>query len=324
MNATYILLLIFGFLAVVLLLEGGFLLWSDTSSPEFKRVRERLQGLAKGESRRARTDLLKNRLFSHSPQGHALLSGFKWVHSLDKLLLQAGSTRNVAKFLTISVMAGGAGILLSLFFGWSLLSGGLLTLLMLFYPFLRLRRQRSKRIQLLDRQLPDALDLMSRALRAGHAFSASLSMVGDEAPEPIASEFKTAFDEITFGVSTKNAMLNLSQRVPNDDIRYFVMAVIIQLETGGNLTELLSMLSSLMRERFKLFGKIRVLSAEGRLSGYILGGLPFVLAFILNLINPGYMKVLFEDPMGIKLVVGALVMMGLGGLFLWRIVDIRV
>ncbi len=326
MNSTYAMLLIFGFLAVVLMLEGVFLLWTDTRSPEFKRVRERLQGLVKGESSRPKggSGFLKQRLFSNSPPLHGFLSNFSWVFHLDKLIVQAGSKRDVQQFLLTSLVAGGAGIVLTLILRWSWFSGGLITLVLIALPWMNLKLQRSKRLQLMEKQLPDALDLICRALRAGHAFSAALSMVGDEAAEPIASEFKTTFDEIMFGVSTKNAMLNLAERVPNEDIRYFVMAVLVQLETGGNLTVLLSSLANLMRERFKLMGKIRVLAAEGKLSAYILTGLPFFLALTLNVINPGYLNILFTDPIGVKMLIGVSVLMVIGIFFLWRIVVIRV
>lgn len=326
MNSTYAMLLIFGFLAVVLMLEGVFLLWTDTRSPEFKRVRERLQGLVKGESSRPKggSGFLKQRLFSNSPAVHGFLSNFSWVFHLDKLIVQAGSKRDVQQFLLTSLVAGGAGIVLTLILRWSWFSGGLITLVLIALPWMNLKLQRSKRLQLMEKQLPDALDLICRALRAGHAFSAALSMVGDEAAEPIASEFKTTFDEIMFGVSTKNAMLNLAERVPNEDIRYFVMAVLVQLETGGNLTVLLSSLANLMRERFKLMGKIRVLAAEGKLSAYILTGLPFFLALTLNVINPGYLNILFTDPIGVKMLIGVSVLMVIGIFFLWRIVVIRV
>jgi len=192
------------------------------------------------------------------------------------------------------------------------------------FPVLRLTWKRSKRLHLIGAQLPDALDMISRALRAGHAFSAALAMVGNEAQEPIAGEFKATFDEINFGISTKNALMNLTKRAPIPDLRYFVLAVVIQLETGGNLAELLSMLSNLIRERFKLFGKIRVLAAEGKLSAYILLALPFVLAAALQVVNPGHLDLLWTDPTGFRLVIGALVMMVIGSFVMWRIIDIRV
>ena len=327
MNSTYASLLIVGFLAVVLLLEGVFLFWSDTSSPEFKRVRDRIQGLVKGEPGRPRSgngDFLKKRLYSRSPPVHRFLAHSLWVQRLDKLLMQSGSRRNVEFFLWTTLAAGVSGILMSLILGWTWFSGGLITVALILLPWINLKMKRAQRVRLMEKQLPDALDLICRSLRAGHAFSASLSMVGNEAPEPIASEFKATFDEISFGVSTKNAMLDLAERVPNDDIRYFVMAVLVQLETGGNLTELLASLANLMRERFKLMGKVRVLAAEGKLSAYILTGLPFFLALVLNAVNPGYLNVLFTDPIGVKMLMGVSVLMGVGIFFLWRIVVIRV
>jgi len=324
MNTYYALLLIFGFLAVVLLLEGAYLLWSSTSSPELKRIKERMDSLVKGESSRVRQGVEKKRVLGDSPEVHALLSKYSGAHRLDQLLQQSGSTHNVAQLLLTCLLSSGVGVVLSLFLHASWSTTLLVAFAFLFLPFGRVKWQQSQRMQLLDSQLPDALDFICRALRAGHAFSSALSMVGDEVQEPIAGEFRTVFDEITFGVSIKDAMLNLADRVPNSDMRYLVMAVIIQLETGGNLTELLSMLARLMRERFKLYGKIRTLSAEGRLSGYILTALPFALAFLLNVVNPGYMQVLFTDPLGIRLMMGALVMMVIGVFILWRIVDIRV
>jgi tight adherence protein B len=197
------------------------------------------------------------------------------------------------------------------------LGSAVLTIVRLFW----LRERRSHSI---NAQLPAALDLISRALRAGHAFSAALAMVGNQAQEPIASEFKLTFGEINFGISTQNALLNLAQRVPITDMRYFVMAVIIQLETGGNLAELLTMLGNLIRERFQLLGKIQVIAAEGKLSAYILISLPFLVAGALQVVNPGYMDILLTDTTGIKLVIAALVMMALGALAIWRIVKIRI
>ena len=324
MNANYPLLLIFGFLAVVLLLEGVYLLWNDTSSPELKRIRKRIERLVKEDTGRVHNSFEKKRVLASTPAVHELLSQYSGAYRLDQLLLQSGSKMNLAQLLTMSFVFGFIGLILGILVHGSWVNVTLSALALLSFPLLRVKWKKAKRMKLMDSQLPDALDFICRALKAGHAFSAALSMVGEEVQEPIAGEFRTVFDEITFGVSIKNAMLNLTERVPNSDMRYFVMAVIIQLETGGNLTELLGMLANLMRERFKLFGKIKTLSAEGRLSGYILTGLPFVLAFLLNILNPGYMQVLFTDPTGIKLVIGALVMMGFGVLILWRIVDIRV
>lgn len=324
MNSDYALFVIFGFLAVVLLLDGLFLLWVDTRSPELQRVKQRLRTMATGEAGLTSTTLVRQRLLSRMTPLHELLSDLPKAQQLDRLLLQAGSSQNVAQLLLVCLLGGAAGLLAGVFLGWS---GGmvlLLSIVLAAMPVMHLLWRRADRMRRIGDQLPEALDLICRALRAGHAFSAALAMVGNEAPEPIASEFKTTFDEINFGISTKNALLNLAARMPVADMRYFVLAVIIQLETGGNLADLLSMLSRLIRERFKLFGKIRVLAAEGKLSAYIITLLPFFVASVLQVINPGYLRVLFTDPTGIRLVTGALVMMVIGIFLLWRITKIRV
>ena len=176
----------------------------------------------------------------------------------------------------------------------------------------------------IELQLPDALDLMARAMLAGHAFPSGVQMVGNEMPEPVAGEFRIVFDEINFGISVQDALTNLATRVPSTDLRYFVISVLIQRETGGNLAELLSNISALIRARLKLLGAVRVLSAEGRLSALILTVLPFALAGVINFINPKFLSVLWTDPAGLKVSGGALFIMLLGIFWMWRIIKIRV
>lgn len=324
MDSDYALFVIIGFLAVVLLFDGMFLLWLDTRSPELQRLKQRLRTMATGEAGVTSSVLVKERLLSDSPTLHRLLSDMPLAQPLDRLLLQASSSQNLAQFLAGALLAAVAGLFVSVLLGWSLWSAVLVALLLAAVPLARLFWRRADRLQKMRAQLPDTLDLICRALRAGHAFSAALSTVGNEAPEPIASEFKITFDEINFGISTKNALLNLAARVPLPDMRYFVLAVVIQLETGGNLADLLGMLAHLIRERFKLFGRIRVLATEGKLSAYILTGLPFCVAAVLLVVNPKYVGVLFTDPTGIRLVLGALAMMAIGIVMMWRITKIRV
>ena len=181
-----------------------------------------------------------------------------------------------------------------------------------------------KRLTTFEQQLPDALDLMGRALRAGHAFSGAMKMVGDEMPEPVAGEFRTTFDELNYGISLQDALQNLATRVPSDDLRYFVIAVLIQRETGGNLTELLDNISALIRARLKLMGTIRVLSAEGRLSATILCILPFVVAVVIYLLNPKFIATLWTDPFGVRLLVAGAIGLVIGIIWTQRIIRIRV
>jgi len=180
-------------------------------------------------------------------------------------------------------------------------------------PVFWLSRQSNKRRQAFGDKLPETLDYISRAMRAGHSLTSAIGMVGKEFPYPIGYEFKTVFDELAFGIPFKDAIGRLADRVQSYDLNFFVIALMIQHETGGNLTELLDGLASTMRERIKLRGKIRTLSSEGRASAWVLGSMPFALGGILGLINPGYISVLFTTPQGhtLLLIGGGLMVVGI-------------
>ena len=315
---------IVGFLAVVLLLEGAFLLWNASRGAEAQRMRERLKLLAAGEHSSQQSQLLRERLLSQSPAFERLLHRIPRVQALDRALLQSGLKRTVGGLLAASALAALVGLFL-----WALLrapgwSAPLFAVAAGALPGLQVWRARARRLRALEQQLPDALDLMSRALRAGHAFTSALQMVGDEGPQPIAREFATTFDEINFGVPVGDALVNLSVRVPVTDLRFFVVAVTIQRETGGNLAELLDKLAKLMRERFKLLGSIRVLSSEGRLSAWILSALPFGLVAVINLVNPQFMSILWRDVAGLTAIYISLALMALGIVWMWRTIRIRI
>lgn len=324
MSLTFALFIILGFVAVVLLLEGVFVYWNDTKSPEVRRVEQRLRAMSSGGHVEGGDRLFKQRMLSDTPALQRMLLKMPRAAQLDRLLQQAGRATTVSHLLTVCALLMLGGLVAGMLLRWSwpvtlLLGAGLAVL-----PFLQLLRSRTKRLHLIEAQLPEAMDLMSRALRAGHAFASALSMVGTEAQEPIAGEFKITSDEIGFGISIDNALSNLATRVPSPDMRYFVMAVVIQRETGGNLAELLGKLAELVRERFKLFAKVRVLAAEGKLSAWILTALPFCVAGAIQVMNPDYLTVLFTDAVGIKMVMGALGMMAMGIFAMWRIIDIKV
>ena len=324
MNSGFALFVLMAFVAVVLLLEGFFVYWNDSKSPEVKRIERRLRAISAGGHEAGESQLLKRRVMSGTPALQKLLIQMPHAHKIDRLLQQAGTSTTVMHLITVCLLCGAGAVLAASLLRWMWPVTLLVTLLMMALPVMRLMRKRTKRLQMIEAQLPEAMDLISRALRAGHAFTSALAMVGTEAPEPIAGEFKITSDEIGFGISIDNAMNNLASRVESADMRYFVMAVIIQRETGGNLAELLGNLSNLVRDRFKLIAKVRVLAAEGKMSAWILTGLPFCVAGAIQLMNPKYLSVLFTDPGGIRLVIGALVMMAVGVFAMWRIIDIRV
>lgn len=324
MNLALALFLVFGFVAVVLLIEGVYVYWSDNKSPEVVRLRHRLRAISTGGYDAVESPLLKQRVMSQSAVVQALLEEMRPARWLDRLLQQAGASGTVARLVALCGFFAVGGLALGLLMGWPwpILLPAALGLG--FVPILRLMRKRGKRLRLIEAQLPEAMDLIGRALRAGHAFPSALAMVGAEAQEPIAGEFKIASEEIAFGIPLDNALNSLADRVESVDMRYFVMAVIIQRETGGNLAELLDKLSHLVRERFALFAKVRALSAEGKLSAWILTGLPFCVAAAIQVINPQYLSLLFTDPVGIRMVMAALAMIAMGIFVMWRIIDIRV
>lgn len=191
-------------------------------------------------------------------------------------------------------------------------------------PLLWLSRQANKRRQAFEDKLPEALDYLSRALRAGQSLSSAIGLLGKEFPDPIGLEFKTVSDEMIFGIPFKDAVGHLADRVQSADLNFFVISLMIQHETGGNLTELLDGLAKTMRERVKLRGKVRTLSSEGRASAWVLVSLPFVLAGLLSLINRDYISILWTTPQGLTLLLVGGGLMALGLLVINRIVQIKV
>ncbi len=324
MDYLYYLFVVLGFFAVVLFLEGVFLTWNAYRGPEKTRIARRLQAISASGGSSEAASLAKRRLLAQTPELQSFLLSMPRVHQLDRLLLQSGLNLSVAVFLGVTVISALCGGALAMFLGMPLLLKVAAVIVAGALPLIFILRAKSKRMVVIEAQLPDALDLMGRAMRAGHAFPSALRMVGSEMPEPIASEFRTVFEEINYGISTQEALTNLGKRVPSTDLSYFVIAVLIQHETGGNLSELLGNISGIIRERLKLMGTIRVLSAEGRLSAWILTLLPFTLAFMLQIVNPKFLSVLWTDPMGIKMSIIAICMMLVGIFSMSRIIKIRV
>ena len=324
MDLLFYLFVVMVFLAVALLFEGLYVAWNAHSGPEARRIARRLQLMSAGGDGSQASMLVKQRMLARTPGLDRLLLQIPRIHALDRLLIQSGSRLQVAAFLGIVLSMALVGLIAGLALGWAwpLVAGLAVGLALL--PWLYVFNAREKRLTLLEQQLPDALDLMGRAMLAGHAFPSALKMVGEEMPQPVAGEFRVVFDEINYGIPIQDAMSNLATRVPSTDLRYFVISVLIQRETGGNLAELLGNISALIRARLKLLGTVRVLSAEGVLSAKILTALPFVLALAINLVNPGFLRQLWTDPMGLKLVWLALGLMVVGIFWMWRIIRIRV
>jgi tight adherence protein B len=191
-------------------------------------------------------------------------------------------------------------------------------------PFMFLKFKRTKRLRAFEEQFPEALDLIARALKAGHAFATGLKMAADELDEPVGPEFRKTFDEQNFGLPLKDALENLTLRLPILDVRFFATAVLIQRETGGNLSEILENLAHVVRERFKILRQVRVYTAHGRLTGYVLLALPAVLGIALSFINPDHMNMLFRERMGQILLMVAMGMQIAGYIWIKQVVKIEV
>lgn len=325
MNTTFLVFAVLLFLATVLAIEGLYLYWASHHGAQAKRIAARLElSSAAGQGAGQPLSILKDRKLSNSQWLVQLLADMPGVHTLDRALKQAGMKTTVGRFIgyTFACAAIGPvlGIVLPLNLPFQIGIGCLLALA----PWLMVRRKRSQRLKQLERQLPDATDLIARSLRAGHSFASALGMLADEMAEPLGTEFRIAFDEINYGVSMNTALHNITERVPLDDLRYFVIAVLIQRESGGNLAEILTNIGFIIRERLKLFGKVRALSAEGRLSAWILALLPFVIVALLTVLSPGFINIFWTDPSAEKLAFVCLGMMALGILWMTRIVRIRV
>jgi tight adherence protein B len=268
--------------------------------------------------------LVKDRQAGPLPALDRFVSGTSKGSALGKWLEQSGVKITVSALLLMScACAGLVGFIMTLAMrmsiGWIL--GGVAGFAM---PFLYVKVKRTRRLHAFEENFPEALDLISRALKAGHAFATGLKMVADEMAEPVGPEFRKTFDEQNFGLPLKDALANLTERIPLLDVRFFSTAVLIQRETGGNLSEILENLSHVVRERFKILRQVRVYTAHGRLTGYVLLALPAFLAVALFFINPEHMQLLFRERMGHMMLIGAAIMQFCGYVWIKQVIKIEV
>ena len=313
------------FAACILMVEGAWLWWSGTHGSAARRINRRLRLMAaRGEAGGERISILKQRRYARAPGLERLLRRVPQAAQLDHLLLQSGLSWSVAQFIGVT----GALLLAALLLlaAWSMPLPGALLLLAsaVSGPCLLVLRARAARLKKIEAQLPEAADFLARALRAGHSFSNVLQMVGDELNEPISGEFKMAHEEINYGVPMNEALQNLAARIPLTDLRYLVIAVLVQRESGGNLAEVLVSIACIIRARLKLLGQVRVLSAEGRMSAWVLGLMPVVMIGVMALVNPQYIRLLWTDPSGIKLLWYAAGMVALGVVWMRNVIRIRI
>lgn len=312
------------FMLVFVLLETGFFALRGMQNPERREVRKRLKILSSTEFENESVDILRKNLLSDMRWLNQVLVSFRWTDKLNRLLQQADAQYTLGVYILLSLLMAAVGFLVG-----SLITSNRSVLILFacflgMVPFSCIYLKKKGRMEKFQRQLPDALELMARALKAGHAFTGGLKMVADELGDPIGIEFARTLHEINFGAGIPDALRNLPNRIDCPDLRFFIISVIVQRETGGNLAEILEKIAYLIRERFKLQGRIQVLSSEGKLSAIILMALPFAIALALYVLNPGYISTLFIDPIGKILIAFALVMMIIGAFVMKRMVEIKV
>jgi tight adherence protein B len=310
------------FLSFFFLIRAILMFLANPERQTQRRLKQRLKGLDGIDPATATQTLLKKSSLQQSLFDQ-ILDRIRLADQLELILRQANlSWKTGTVFLLFGLSGMGGGLIgLSRWGLWGGLAGGVLGL---FIPYKILVIKGKRRLQQFERQLPDALDLLARGLRAGHAFPAGLQQVAKEMPDPLGTEFSKVYTEISHGMDFNTALLGLCDRNDLQDLSFFTTAVLIQRETGGNLTEILEKISHLIRERFKLRNQIKALTAEGRLSGIILILLPPVLAMILMIINPEYESQLFSHPLGQLMCVAAVFFQLLGMVCIHKIVNIKV
>lgn len=324
-------LIAFGiFVTVVLLFEGLYYFVRSRSrgARDQQLVKERLQSWTERPDLNKASDLVLKESYSEIPWLNELLAKLKdreYGARIAKVHDQAKTPYSLGVYVLASAFLAVLGGVLGgrVIFGQPFIMLGCAGVGMLL-PWGHLSYRKWHRLGEIHRQLPDALELIGRALRAGHALFVGMKMVGDEMRDPIAGEFKRGFDEISMGVSVPESLTHLADRVDLMDVKFFVTSVNIQRETGGNLAEIIDSLGRLIRKRFELKKKIKALSAEGRISAVVLMSLPFGMALVFHFINPEYLTPLFTDPMGHTMLAGAVTMMILGGIVMKRMIAIKV
>jgi tight adherence protein B len=299
-------------LAALLAAEGVYYLVRWAGEQERAELRRRLRALDEAGG----GNLLRRRRIARSAGLERMLALLPGVVELEQLLLQTDLTWTVASTLGGSIVtASGLGVVVLSATRIPVVGVGA-ALFGFLLPILWILIQRSQRSLKLSEQLPEALDMIVRSLRAGHGVASGFKLVATEMPMPIAVEFGRCFEEQSVGVEFRQAVQNMTQRVPqNLDLKIFAVSIVIQHETGGNLVEILEQIAGMLRERFKFYGKLRALTAEGRVSAVILGSLPFVAAILISIMNEKYLLPLFSDPIGHGILMGGLISWVFG--FLW-------
>jgi tight adherence protein B len=320
--------LLIAFVTFIVVAGICVLIWLALSAETGQQVvRQRLDVVQRAERRgttKLGVQLVRDELLSGVPALDRMMIQWAWPARFRDFVSQAGMKTRPDKI----ILTGGAlaclGFGLAGFFHarfpLAILVAGAAGAIPLAYVSVK-RRQRLRRF---EEHFPEALDLLNRSIRAGHAFTTGLGMIASEVSEPIAGEFRTTYEEQNFGLPLRDALQNLTERVPLIDVQFFVTALLIQKETGGNLAELLENLSHVIRDRFRIYRDVRTKSAHGRLTAGILVALPPLIAFGLGIVNPTYLPVLYHDRIGPLILWGAAIWQLIGSALLWKVIHIEV
>jgi tight adherence protein B len=314
--------LILVFVAVFLLAQTIFVPSFGTERQESKRLRKRLGTLAE-DAAFNQVSLLREKYLKQLSPLERWLESLPGMRALERLIEQSGHTVPAYRVVLLSLGLGlTAGIA-----AWSISRNPLIALaapvIPLWTPFLKLKMDRNKRFVRFEEQLPEALDMMTRALRAGHPFNETVQVVAKEMDDPIAREFGITFDEINYGVDIRQAFQNLLGRMPSMSLIAMITSVLVQRETGGNLAEILEKISAVVRGRFRFQRRVRTLSAEGRMSAWILTLVPFVLFAMIAITTPDYVMTLVNEPTGRKLILISLGLIVIGTLWIRKLLRIE-
>ena len=314
------------FIASVVVIELFFYAYRTVRHPDRGKIRKRLKTISSSQIGKGPADssIVRKRVLSEVPLLNKFLLRVIGIERLERLKYQANARYPLGFFILLSLVLASAG-----FFGFDWATGNIalswIALVVLgSIPFVYLINKRHKRMMRFERQLPEGLDMIARSMKAGHAFTTGMRLAADEFDDPLGPEFDYTLEEINFGVSVPDALRNLVNRVDFRDLNFFAVSVILQRETGGNLAEIIENIAHLIRERFKLLGKIKALCAEGKMSAIILAAIPFFVAAAIYVLHPKYIITLVTDPVGRKMVVVALCMMVFGAFVMKRIIKIKV
>jgi tight adherence protein B len=311
---------------VVALVSFTVIMLLTRPSRRAKRLQQRLEGITLGPDLQSQqpVDLLKRVTYSDIPLLDALFRRYALTRRLRELLIQANTTWTVGRLVSATLLIFALAAWLSAIWVPMLILRLVIAVLLAALPYVIVRFQKEQRFKKFDSILPDAIDLMSRGLRAGHSVSSVIEIVGKEIPDPVGPEFRKAFEQQNFGLPFRESLEDLARRVPLADLQFVVTAILVQKESGGNLAEVLDKTVAVIRDRLRLKGELAIYTAQGKLTGWILGLLPFVMFVLIGLANPNYTSILVHDETGQKLVLAGLASMALGFYIIRRIVDIKV